>query len=258
MLTFSKALVTGASSGIGEALCHLLASKGIALIITGRNGERLEALKDQLTVPVTCFTADLSTKEGRSKTIEHIHAQTPDLVVNNAGFGLYGEALSHSTAKQVEIVDVNVTAYLEIMLEAARTLTANRKKGVILNVSSSAAFEVFPSLAVYAASKAFINSCSQAFDFEMAPLGVRVLAACPGMVNTSFSERASSSQSKVNVDPLSMTPEFAAEEIWWQIQSQNPLHIFNWKYRLAVMFGSLFPTRWVASILKKRIDERLK
>lgn len=256
MLTFNKALVTGASSGIGEALCHLLASKGIPLIITGRDEEKLKKLQEKLPVSIAFFPADLATRDGRAKVVEKIHEFAPDLVINNAGFGLYGDAISHPTSKQVEMVDVNVIAYLEVMLEAARTLVSQGKKGVILNVSSSAAFQICPSLAVYAASKAFINSCSQALDFEMTPLGVRVLAACPGMVSTSFSDRAGKSSKEV--DPLSMSPEFAAEEIWRQIQNQNPLHIFNWKYRLAVFFAGLLPQRWVAAALKKRIDSRIQ
>src|SRR5262249_3016587 len=158
-----------ATSGIGKATCELFAQKGLDLIITGRNQHELQSLQDSLSkkVKVRVVQADLVQEMGRKNLIDVLHTQVPDVVINNAGFGLYGEALSYPTEDQIHILEVNGRAVLELSLEAARALISANKRGVILNVSSASAFQVLPNMAVYAASKAFVNSFSEAFDFEV-------------------------------------------------------------------------------------------
>jgi short-subunit dehydrogenase len=256
-MTFQLALVTGASSGIGKAICRLLAKNRIPLLITGRNQEKLtllaEELKDQ--VEVEFFTAHLDQSRERSRVIEKIYKQVPNLVINNAGFGLYGQVLTHETKKQMEIFEVDAAAVLEISIEAARALISQGKPGVVLNVSSAAAFQTFPSFAVYSASKAFVNSFSQSFDEETKQYGVRILAACPGMVDTGFRERASEG-AETKKYLFSMTPEIAAEEIWKQINAKKPLHIFDWRYRLVSFLKNLLPKRFVINQVRRIIDSR--
>lgn len=254
---FTLALVTGATSGIGEALCNLLAEQKVPLLITGRNTERLHQIAERLGVHTTVKTlvADLSIIEQRRQLIEMIKAHSPDLVINNAGFGLYGEALARSTAEEMAILEVNGNAVLEITLEAARHLSNEHKKGTICNIASIAAFHPFPNSAVYAASKAFVLSVSQALDIEFESKGVRVLAACPGMVATRFSERASGKKSERN--PRAMSAEFAAKEILWQIRSGKRCHLFDWRYRWANYFAYLFPTSWRSRVLRNIIAKRL-
>jgi hypothetical protein len=259
-IKFSLALVTGASSGIGEALCHLLASKGIPLLITGRNHTQLEQLAARLAkhVTVVSLPADLAIPEERKKIIKMIGKYSPDLVINNAGMGLYGDALTHATEKQVEILTVNGEAVLEITLEAARNLKLRNRPGVILNVASSAAFQIFPQLAVYAAVKTFVTNFSESFDQEMQPYGIRVLTACPGMVKTAFSKRAGGSTPTGLDKSLAMTPKFAAQEIWWQIQKGKMVHLFDWKYRLFTYLGYMLPKSWRIAILRRSIENKLK
>lgn len=254
---FSLALVTGASSGIGTALCHLLASKNIPLIITGRDIGRLNALAAELLpfVDVIVFGADLATLEGPAKIIKYMYEYQPDLVINNAGFGLYGEALTYETHEQLEIVQVNATTVLELTLEGARAMISAHKKGVILNVSSAAAKQVFPCLAVYAATKTFVNQVSEALDIELQPYGIRVLSACPGMVSTKFSSRAAG-QPMVPKTKGVMSADFAAKEIWRQINNGKRLHIFDWKTRWATYFSYLLPSSWSAKLLAKNIESR--
>lgn len=255
---FSLALVTGASSGIGLALCHLLANNGIDLIISGRNEAQLTLLANELKNKVKVITCvgDLLVPAERQQVIDTIHTHAPDLVINNAGFGLYGEILTYDTQSQLDILNINATVLLELSIEAARTLISRKKPGVIMNVASVAALSVFPNSAVYASAKAFVLQFSQAFDYEVEPHGVRVLVCCPGMVETNFSQRAAGK----NVEPdrsLVMTAEFAAQEIWWQIQQRKKCHIFNWKYRLAISLSHFIPQKWLASLLAKRIAQRL-
>jgi len=255
---FSLALVTGASSGIGMALCHLLASKGISLIITGRDATRLVQLADELStlVPVEFFTANLASSE-RCKIIEKIHERVPDLVINNAGFGLYGEALSYDTSMQTDMVEVNSKVVLEFTLESARALSTSNKKGVILNVSSAASGLIFPCFAVYAATKTFVTQVSISLDYEMQSRGIRVLASCPGIVETHFRSRASGIEDS-SQERSSMSAEFAAKQIWRQIEKKQRVHVFDWKTRAALFLARCLPRTLLAKILMNRIESYLK
>lgn len=253
---FSLAFVTGASSGIGAGICRLLASKGIALLITGREIQRLKALADELSllVPVEMIAADIAVKEECRRLIDKIYERAPDLIINNAGFGLYGLALTHETSAQKAMIDVNVTGVLELTLEGARTLLSSNKTGVILNVSSIADLLIFPGLAVYAASKAFVTQFSKSLDEEMRPHGIRILASCPGAVATEFRKRASGN---MNAKPErhAMSVNFAAEQIWNQIVKGQQVYRFDWKTRIAAFFArNIFPQKLVSKILKHRID----
>lgn len=255
------ALVTGASSGIGEALCYLLAEKGINLIMTARSESNLNRIAQDLRskVNVTVFPADLSLPHDRSLLIKKIQELSPDLVINNAGFGLYGDAISHTPAEEGEIVNLNVNALLEITLETARHMVSQQQKGVILNVSSVAAFIPMPGSAVYAASKSFVNSFSEGLDVELKDKGVRVLASCPGQVATKFRQRASQGQSDSQPqEPLVMSSSFAAQQIWMQIETLKTVHIFDWKYRLLLLLLKFLPRSYVSKMLYVKIQERNK
>lgn len=257
---FELALVTGATSGIGEALCYLLAKKGISLILTGRNDEKLNALKEKLSKQVDVITvkADLSKSEDRAELIQVIKRTGPDLVINNAGLGLYGDALTHPIERQMHLFEVNGKAYLELTLTAIQALISRKKSGTILNVSSVAGYFIYPGFSVYAASKAFVNVFSQSLDFEYKDKGIRILASCPGMINTNFSERAAGHPVRTEPKISSMDVGFAAEEIWRQIQSGKALHVFNFKYRFFALLSCIIPRRWLAPFLHREMLARQK
>lgn len=250
---FKLAFVTGATSGIGAALCQLIADKGINLMISGRNKEKLDSLEKTLSKKVIVRTvhADLLKLSDRQNLVDNIKIHTPDLVINNAGIGLYGEALSYTTEQQLEILQVNGNAVLELTLESARMMISNNIKGTVLNVSSAAGFLVFPNFTIYAASKGLVNQFSEALDFEMKPYGVRILSACPGVVKTHFRERAGGGEEKRE----GMTSDYAAEQIWQQILCSKPIRIFNWKYRLAILMTYFVPKRWLLGILRDNIEK---
>jgi short-subunit dehydrogenase len=238
-----KALITGATSGIGESLARLLASKGVSLILTGRNEPKLQGLKAELSsqVAVQTVTADLQDKIDRERIVQVIREGSIDLLVNNAGFGVYGPAVSKSTAELLDVLELNAAAVLELTIEAAKTMVASNKEGVIMNISSVAAYHLIPNLAVYSATKAFVNNFSETLDYELKPKGVRVLTACPGKVATEFQARASNGRVKLKAGGTVMSQEFAANEIWEQIQSKKSVHIFDWKYRLATICSRFVP-----------------
>lgn len=251
-------LITGATSGLGEALTYLLASKKYRLILTGRNFSRLVELQKALehVVPVEIFSFDLAQPEERADLIRVLHEKKPDLFINNAGFGLYGEALTFETAEQLEILEVNGKAVLELTLEMARTLISSGKTGIILNVSSAASFFTFPSAAVYAASKSFVTQFSQALDHELKPQGVRVLVSCPGVIATNFQKRAGGDLPEREKEGT-MTAAFVAEEIWKQIQNQTVLEVVNWRYKALLLISYCLPKKWIQSFLSGSIARRI-
>lgn len=255
---FRKALVTGASSGIGRALCTLLADKGIDLVVVARSEDKLLALRDKLAgkVDVTVVAADLADKAERRTVVEAIYHQRPDLLINNAGWGYYGEVLTLETEASLNVVEVNIAALTELAIEGARSMVSSGQKGVVMNISSAGGFQVFPCFSVYVASKAYVNLFSESFDEEMRPYGVRVLASCPGMVDTNFRTRASGGKEQ-KAHPASMPVEFAAQEIWRQVETGKSLHIFDWRYRLATFFSRyLVPKRLVAKMVRKALAGR--
>lgn len=252
-MKFSKALITGATSGIGTALCARLSRENIPLIITGRNEKSLIELAGKFSLQ-EAIQADLLIESDRSKILHKIKESVPDIIINNAGIGLYGSILSHSVEKELDILEINCKALLEITLTAVKSLQESGKQGVILNVSSVAAFFPFPHASIYAATKAFVLSLSQSLDFELAPQGIRVLVSCPGMVDTEFSKRAGG---KSYNRSLSMTPEYAAERIWKQVRTGKKCDVFDWKYRLLHILGALVPKKMVAKILQQNIMERV-
>lgn len=260
MNRYSLALVTGASSGIGEALCRLLAGQGIDLLISGRNQEKLDRLKDELAkkVTVTSFAADLSIPEERAMLIDKVRYFVPDLVINNAGYGLYGSVLSHETEASMELIEVDVNAVVQLSIEAARALASQKREGVIMNVSSIVAFFPFPNLALYAAAKAFVNSFSASFDHEMQPCGIRILAACPGQVDTHFRERAGGKERTSEEKKSVMSAEFAAVQIWKQIQKQKPIHVFSRSYWLMSLFSRFIPRQLLMTFLQAGIAKKSK
>ena len=256
-MRYSRALVTGASSGIGRALCELLAEEGIPLLITARNGEKLKEIQSDLgkKVDVQIFVADLSSSTSRASLLTAISGYAPDLIINNAGFGLYGPALSHSTEDLSAMLEVNSKAVLEISLEAAKWLSKGQRKGTIVNISSAASFFPFPYFSVYAASKSFVTIFSESLDRELSPSGIRVLTACPGMVNTSFRARASKGLFTGEI-VFGFSQELAARKIYEQIKRGKSLSIFTWKYKIAVFVGRLLPNKLREKILARSLSKR--
>jgi len=235
---FKLALITGASSGLGLALAKHLSEKGISLLITGRDRDRLSVLAGSLPNAVEFFPLDLSC--GRQELIELIRCKTPDLVINNAGFGLYGPALMHTTTAQMEILEINAAAAIEITLEAARALHLRQKTGTILNVSSTAGELPIPTMALYSASKACLTSFSRSFDAEMRPYGIRILASLPGPIATEFAARASNN-GFVQRSRFALKKEFVAECIWKQIQRKKAVQIIDWRNRMGLIILKCLP-----------------
>jgi len=188
------ALVTGASSGIGEAFARALARRGTSVVLTARRVERLERLAAELRsahgVETVVVAMDLGEPGVAARVWEEAsRGRAIHLLVNNAGFGAKGRFDEVALARQEEMVRLNCTAPMELMHLALPGMRA-RGEGGIVNVASVAAFQPIPDLATYAASKAFVLSLSEAVAEECRGSGVRVLALNPGPVATGFQEVA--------------------------------------------------------------------
>ena len=185
------ALITGASSGIGEAFAHILAARGMNVILVARSADKLRALaqarSEQHGIRADVVPADLS-REGAA---EEVYRQTQelgvpvDLLVNNAGFGTYGGFDTLALEREHEEIMLDVTALVDLT-HAFVPAMVERKAGGVINVASISAFQAVPYQAVYGASKAFVLSFSLALWAEYRKRGVRVVALCPGPTATNF------------------------------------------------------------------------
>jgi short-subunit dehydrogenase len=183
---FRSALVTGASSGIGEELTRQLAAAGVPVVAVARRGDRLDALAAELGV-VEVLVADLETREGQGRVAARLaDADRPvELVVNNAGFGTSGSFTDLDVDRLSREIALNVDA-LTRLTHAALAVMVPRQRGWVLNVSSFAGFQPAPRLAVYAATKAFVTSLGESLHEEVKAAGVVVTTLCPGLVRTEF------------------------------------------------------------------------
>ncbi|HEY6236260.1 MAG TPA: SDR family oxidoreductase, partial [Candidatus Elarobacter sp.] len=187
----STALITGASSGIGEAFARALAARGEDLVLVARSAERLEALAAELSakhgVRAHVLPADLSDPKAVDALVAELTARglTVTTLINNAGFGTHGEFASLDAARERDEVIVNVLAPVQLTHALLPAMVA-RKSGAIVNVGSTASFQPVPYMAVYGATKAFLLSFSEALAEEVRAHGVRVVALCPGQTDTAF------------------------------------------------------------------------
>ncbi len=187
-----RAVITGASSGLGAEFARQLAPQADTLVLVARRAEALEAVKDGLSIfqaKILCCVADLATDAGRHEVMMFLaaHDVTPNLLINNAGMGDYGSFTSATAEKTRTQLELNITALT--MLTHAMLPKLARPAGV-LNVSSLASTLPMPELAVYAASKAYVTSFSEALAIELAPHDVTLSCVCPGPTPTNFSKTA--------------------------------------------------------------------
>jgi short-subunit dehydrogenase len=193
-----RALVTGASAGIGEGFAKQLARRGYDLVLVARRKERLDVLAQELGKEhgATCevIAADLTQDEGVTRVEERLRAGDIELLVNNAGFGTFGQFAKLPIERELAEVDLNVRALFRLT-HAALGPMVERRRGGIINVASGAAFQPIPYNATYAATKAFVLHLSEGLHEEVKSYGVTVTCLCPGPVKTEFQEVAGINES---------------------------------------------------------------
>ncbi len=242
---FTSALVTGASSGIGEVMAELLAEAGVATVVVARRAERLEAMAARHP-SVEVLVADLASDAGQEAVVARI--ADPDrpieLVVNNAGFGTSGSFHELDRDRLADEIEVNVAA-LTRLSHAALTAMLPRRRGWLINVSSVAGFQPAPLLAVYAATKAYVTSLTESLHEEALASGVHVTALCPGLTRTEFQRVSNTARYNDSRPAMAWTsPQLVARTALDDVVANKTLSIPGTQYKLLSALTNVTP-RWL-------------
>ncbi len=252
-LPFRSALVTGASSGIGEAITLRLVAAGIPVVVVARRADRLEALAAERPV-VEVLAADLTSPDGLGTVVERIGRGDIDLVVNNAGFGTSGAFHELDADRLEREVALNVQALTRLSHAALATMTPNGR-GFLLNVSSVVSFQPAPKLAVYAATKAYVTSLTESLHEEARPSGVHVTALCPGLTKTEFQSVSSSERYADDYPSWAWTtPEQVAERGLRDVARNKAISVPGALYKGMVAAADIAPRallRRAASLVQR-------
>jgi len=256
------ALITGASSGIGEAFARRLASEGYNLFLVARSGEKLADLSNELAglhkIRAFYLAADLTRPEADKTVFEYAAENQLDvtLLINNAGVGSMGDFAKLPLERELEMIDLNVRAAVALCRRFLPQMRS-RSSGTIINVSSAAGFQPVPFMATYAATKSFLTAFSEAIAEENRPFGIQILALCPGSTDTAFFDNAKMQRSFSFKGQ--QTPEEVVETALRAIRRRKVVAISGWANRLVARAVNFVPnrviTRSVARGLRRRFQE---
>lgn len=253
------ALITGASSGIGEAFARRLAPEGHDLFLVARSQNKLRELCSELSsahgVKADFLAIDLTENEADARCFAETERLgiDVDLLINNAGFGSMGDFAKLDIERELEMIRLNIGALVGL---THRYLGPMREsgKGTIINISSAAGFQPIPFMATYAATKTFVTAFSEAIAEENRPFGVQVMAVCPGSTETPFFETGNVGR-EFNAKGME-TPEQVVETALRSIGSGKAKVVSGWKNRLVARSATLAPnwliTRVIASKLRRK------
>lgn len=254
-----NALITGASYGIGEAFARRLAAEGANLILTARSTDRLNALADELRkqhgVTVTVIAGDLAQPGAAQALFDETERREiiVDLLVNNAGFGAIGRFTELPLSRQLEMIQVNIVALVELSHLYLQRMT-ERRDGAIIQVASTASFQGVPTFTVYAATKAFVLGFSEGLWGECQDANVRVMALCPGPTATHFQAVAGTADVR---DPKQMqTPEEVVDYALRALAERRSVAISGFRNR-AMVFAERFVPRSVVTRLAMKMYEAM-
>ncbi|HLL74096.1 MAG TPA: SDR family oxidoreductase [Pyrinomonadaceae bacterium] len=253
------ALVTGASGGIGEDLARLFAADGHDLVLTARSGDKLARIGEELSgkhgVVARVITSDLTRAEAPREIYDELEAAgvAVDALVNNAGFGSYGLFAETDLQREMELLQVNVVA-LTHLTKLFLPAMLGRRRGYVMNVASTAAFQPGPLMAVYYASKAYVLNFSEALSNETAGTNVFVSALCPGPTETGFVAAAGMERSKL-FDRAVMDSRTVAEAGYRGLLAGKRVVIPGFKNALVARTVGLFPRGMVMNVVRG-IQER--
>lgn len=259
----SSALITGASAGIGREFARQLAGRASSLVLVARRQERLQELRDELTkrdgnLRVHIRAADLADDRAVIELFDWLERERIpiDLLINNAGLGDVGPFATSELPRAKEMLAVNVTA-LTVLTRLLLPGMIGQRRGAILNVSSAAGFLPIAGFAVYAATKAYVTSFSEALRAELYGTGVTVTSLCPGPVPTEFTQVAARPGAKADRTPkfVSVSAEEVARVGLVAIESGRPLVIPGFIMKLGMFLVRIMPLvilRLVSRLSAKR------
>lgn len=210
------ALITGASKGIGKSIAYELAKQGYPLLLVARSDKELKALSDDLQVKyginAPFLSIDLSINGASLKVTNWIKMNNYPLgfLVNNAGYGVWGDFSQSSLTDQLGMMQLNMNVVVELS-HLLVPILSQEKQAYILNISSTAAYQAVPTLAVYSATKAFVLSFTRALRFELAQTSISVTCLSPGPVDTGFASRAGLDALSKMAEKFNMQPDEVAK-----------------------------------------------
>jgi short-subunit dehydrogenase len=258
------ALITGASSGIGEALARRFAQGGFNVVLVARRADRLEGLADHIakTYPVKAWVAaaDLAQPEAARKLATSMKRarRSIDVLVNNAGILEHGAFVSIPAARHQQLIDLNIGALTAMLAEFVPPMVA-RGGGRVLNVASIAAFQPVPSLATYAATKAYVLSLTESLAEELAGSGVTVTALCPGITATDMLDNATRGSRELTKLPrLIVGDADSVAEDGYQACLRGELICVSGVLNQAVTLTSRATPRWLVRRLTGAMSRRLR
>lgn len=249
-----KALITGASSGIGLDMAKYLATMKCELILVARDKEKLEKIQESLPTKVTIIVADLSNEQKVKELYVLTKNEKIDILINNAGFGVFGNFTETDINKELEMIDTNIKAVHLLTKFFVKDMEKNNF-GYILNVASSAAFQPGPLMATYYATKSYVYQLSAALYYEQKKkkTNVHVSVLCPGPVDTNFNNVAGV---KFGVKPLKST--YVAKYAIDKMFKNQMLIVPGFTMKCAKFFGRFIPTKLMLKIAygiqKKKIN----
>ena len=234
-----KALITGASSGIGRDMARILSYKGYDLILVARNEKELTKLKDELKTDVEIISMDLSVVENCKKLYEQVKNKNIDILINNAGFGTIGSFRKIELDKELNMIDLNIKA-VHVLTKLFLDDFVKRDSGYILNVSSASAFQPGPLMATYYSTKCYVYHLTLAIYEELRRMesNVKISCLCPGPVNTNFNKVA---KCEFKLDALSS--EFVSRYAIDKMFKNKLLIIPGFKIKMLYVFGRFVPNK---------------
>lgn len=254
-MSLQTCLITGATGGLGHEFARLLAADYEALLLVGRNNNKLLEIRAELThlfpqTQIHIYAADLSQEQVAYDIMLYAQAQELNIVclINNAGFGDFGSFVESNLDKQIQMVKVNCVALMQFSYLVGKKM-AERGCGSILNVASIAAFEPGPLMSVYYASKAFVLNFSEALHVELKRYGVHVAALCPGPVATGFEDAANLKESKLFESQRVATAAEVASYAVQKLMAGRTIIVPGMIPKLAATFVRVFPRALVRNFV---------
>lgn len=234
-----RALITGASSGIGKNMAYVLANKGIDLILVARNKDELLKIKANVKVNVEVIELDLLKEKNVFKLYEMCKDRNIDILINNAGFGLFALFTETDLARELEMINLNIKAY-HILTKLFLKDFVEKDNGYILNVASSAGFMAGPRLSTYYATKNYVLKLTMAINEELRQSGSNVVvsALCPGPVNTNFNKVA---HGEFSIKEAS--PKYVAEYAINKLFKKKMIIIPTFRIKLGIFLLRILPYR---------------
>ena len=256
-------LITGASSGIGLELAHQFAKNGYDLILVARRKKLLQTLANELHTKYgsesELIEKDLEEPNAAKEIVAILQRKniSIEILVNNAGFGTFGDYNSSDEETNSRMVQLNITSLMSLTRLLIPSML-KRKVGKILNVASMAAFQPGPFMAVYYASKSFVLSFSEALSSELEGTGVTVTALCPGPVPTGFQERARVGKALMMKSIMTKSAQFVAEEGYKGTMKGKQIVIPGAINNILVVMGKFMPRKFLIMVVKRIMHKREK